>query len=450
MSPNLPIAATNSGQGKRGSVTSIDSTVSSQIATLGPEVLLDAIRSGEARDVAIVLKYGEIDPNFRSGEEGMYPLHIAAAQGDVQSITHLLDFKAIIGVQDNRGKTPLHIAARGDRADAIQFLVHMGADPNAHDSAGATALWCAAGHGTSPNAITALTFLGADVINHYCNKPLMPTALWAAAAKGHIDTAITLLQAGADPNIADSRGSTILHQVEWPAAAKLTPLLLKCGANAMARDHKGMLPLHRAAEAGRTCIATWLLRHTAVNSRASDGSTALIHAAERGKLKLCRFLAEQGGADWRLSDSGGNDAFYVACASGHVLCAAYLLGLARGARDISAGNAVGNTALHAAARCGHLEVVKWLLNQGADKAALSTRDSPRPGITPAQAARKAANESVRRSSTSAEAESKRARLEGIAKLIEGFVLDDDPVDWEVEAITLSSEELPVLKDEQEH
>jgi ankyrin repeat protein len=404
------------------SASTIATSASSQIAALGPEVLLDALNRRQANDVAIILKDGEVDPNFPTGKPDMYKyfLHIAAAHGDQVSMAHLLESGADIEAQDYRGKTPLHIAAKNDSTDALKLLVNMKADPNAHDNAGRTALWYAAGHGTSPSAFALLVSLGTAVINHNCADAALPTPLWAAAARGQVDTATTLLREGADPNATDVQGSTLLHKAGWPAAATLTPLLLEHRANATTRDSEGKLPLHRAAEEGRTVIAARLLRLTDVNSRAGDGATALIHAAERGKLRMCRFLAEHGRADWQRCDDDGNDAFYVACANGHVLCATYLLGLARGGRDVSAGNSVGNTALHAAARWGHVELVRWLLDLGADRGALSTRDSPEVGVTPAQAARRTANETIER----------RARQEEIAKLIDEFVLDDDPVEWE--------------------
>jgi ankyrin repeat protein len=412
------------GRDERGrslSGSTIATSASSQIAALGPEVLLDALNSGQASDVAMILKYGEVDPNFQTGRAGMYPLHIAAARGDYMSMTHLLDFGANIEAQDCRGKTPLHTAAKNDRANALQLLVNRKADPNAHDNAGRTALWYTAGYGTSYNALALLTSLGTAVINHRCADDAMPTPLWAAAASGQVDAATTLLRAGADPSAPDAQGSTLLHKAGWPAATTLMPLLLEHRADAIARDREGKLPLHRAAEEGLTGIAARLLRLTdEVDSPAGDGATALIHAAERGKLRMCRFLAEHGCADWQRCDDDGNDAFYVACANGHVLCATYLLGLARGGRDVSAGNSVGNTALHAAARWGHVELVRWLLDLGADRGALSTRDSPEVGVTPAQAARRTANETIER----------RARQEEIAKLIDEFVLDDDPVEWE--------------------
>ena len=175
------------------STSTIATSASSQIAALGSEVLLDALNSGQADDVAMILKDGQVDPNFQTGKAGMYPLHIAAARGDHKSMAHLLDFRANIEAKNYRGKTPLHIAAQHDNPDALQLLIDRRADPNAHDIAGRTALWYAAGHGTSHSALALLTSLGTAVINHRCADAAMPTPLWAAAAKGQVDTATTLL-----------------------------------------------------------------------------------------------------------------------------------------------------------------------------------------------------------------------------------------------------------------
>ncbi|KAG7294184.1 hypothetical protein NEMBOFW57_004254 [Staphylotrichum longicolle] len=87
-------------------------------------------------------------------------------------------------------------------------------------------------------------------------------------------------------------------------------------------------------------------------------------AASQGHDFLLPPLLAAGASPTHRDPRSGCDAFYVACARGRLLCAAYLLGCGAA---IDGQNAKGNTALHVAARMGQVEVVRWLVRMGADK-----------------------------------------------------------------------------------
>src|SRR6266404_8755309 len=60
-------------------------------------------------------------------------LHFAAADGDMETVTRLLNEGHQPNVFDELGKTPLHYAAERGRLNVMRLLLASGADVNAHD-----------------------------------------------------------------------------------------------------------------------------------------------------------------------------------------------------------------------------------------------------------------------------------------------------------------------------
>ena len=53
----------------------------------------------------------------------MYPLHLAAVNGDVRMVRLLVENDARIDVLNNEQATPLHKAARYNHVQVVEFLV---------------------------------------------------------------------------------------------------------------------------------------------------------------------------------------------------------------------------------------------------------------------------------------------------------------------------------------
>ncbi len=102
-----------------------------------------------------------------------------------------------------------------------------------------------------------------------------------------------------------------------------------------------------------------------VNSRDSSRQTGLLHAARQGRTEVVRILLIHG-ADINAKDRHGYTALMNACNSGRTEIVKLLLD--RGA-DPNARDKAGRTALMAAAMQGRVEAVKMLLARGADLAA---------------------------------------------------------------------------------
>ena len=110
--------------------------------------------------------------------------------------------------KDKNNKTALMIASEKCNEGAINVLLNAGADPNITDVDGFTCLQRAVDGDGSKEILQAILDHGADV--NATNKHNQ-TALMAASKKGNIDAINVLLNAGANPHIANINGCTWLH-----------------------------------------------------------------------------------------------------------------------------------------------------------------------------------------------------------------------------------------------
>ncbi|CAE7533520.1 ANKRD27 [Symbiodinium sp. CCMP2592] len=84
----------------------------------------------------------------------------AAAEGELDIITQLLEARADLDGHDWRRLAPLHAACRSGQRDVATLLLDLGADVN-RDLAGSTPL-CAACEGNHEDIVEMLGFRGAD------------------------------------------------------------------------------------------------------------------------------------------------------------------------------------------------------------------------------------------------------------------------------------------------
>ncbi|XP_055495799.1 ankyrin repeat and SOCS box protein 3 isoform X3 [Leucoraja erinacea] len=159
---------------------------------------------------------------------------------------------------------------------------------------------------------------------------------------------------------------------------ELLKALIKKGHSLDIADNRGWYPIHEAAS-HTTLKCLRLLLHKAsltsgVELKTYEGETALHLAAKHGHLKIVQILL-QAGANPNAVTNENVTPLFLAAEKGHIAIVRTLL--KNEARINGAHSACLWSLVHQAAYQGHLDVLKFLLEKGADK---ESKDDY--GITP--------------------------------------------------------------------
>jgi ankyrin repeat protein len=321
----------------------------------------------------------------------------AAMNGDREAVRSLLKQKIEINAPQGDGATALHWAAFRDDLEMAKMLVAAGADPKAATREGAiTPLFMACTNGSAP-MIAELLKAGADPNAANVNGT---TALMTAASSGSADAVKLLLDRGADIKAKESaHGQTALMFAAALNRDAVVRLLLSRGAELNAAtvsktvervrfDQDGNIVEDRPAPAGgrgprpATAAAQDKADEAADAAAAADAAKAALEASKAEIDALGRALGFQqaqfllgktrpragdiaGRAPRRVGPekTGGMTALLFAAREGHVETARALV---EGGADLNQMSADGFSPLVMAIANGHLALAKYLLDKGAD------------------------------------------------------------------------------------
>jgi ankyrin repeat protein len=341
----------------------------------GETVLMTCSRAGEAGGVRALLTRGA-NVNAKETGHDQTALMWAAAQAHPEVVGALLRGGADVRARSRSYVQTVtsEVTQRAGREE-LNYTVPRG---------GSTALLFAARSGDLESA-RLLIAAGADVNDAL---PDGASALIVAAHSGHGHVATLLLEKGADPNAAEV-GYTALHAAVLRSDSDLVKSLLAHKADPNAQITKGT-PVRRNSQ-------DFELPKTLI------GATPYLLAAKFLEADIMRALAA-GGADPRLPMKDGATPLMVAAGMGIVapvqdekrgtdrrglaildggkvepdsqVLEAVSTALTLGS-DINSVNPAGDTAVHIAAAQGYADVVRLLVERGAD---LNVRNGR--GLTP--------------------------------------------------------------------
>ncbi|MCJ1387554.1 hypothetical protein MMC18_000397 [Xylographa bjoerkii] len=295
-------------------------------------------------------------------------LHNAAISGELAVVVLILDKGAIIDAEGGEYGTALQAASFHAHLDIVRFLVSKGASVNLIGGYYGTALQAASASGN----ITIVR----ELLDHGANPNAQGgehnTALEAAAHVGHANMVQCLLDGGAHPDAAGTSESSLLSP-GWDVtgalgtAARLgfTAIALQlCDAGAdftLVDTHSQRTPLQQTAAAGQLEVMKAFLQRGARLKNSDLLLQAIPTFNSKNNLQMIEFLLAAGAdPNARSSDENGSGPLQLAVRVGSTSVVRVLL--SNGA-DVNQQNDDGWTALHEAAKEGHVELVRQLIEE---------------------------------------------------------------------------------------
>lgn len=182
--------------------------------------LKNSLSLGKSQDVRNLIEHGA-PVNVAKGEYA--PLYLAAEKGQVETCQYLLSRGADINHRNLSDETALWIALAFRHHEVATLLVNSGADVNLTDDRGESPLMLAV-RDEDTEMIQTLISKGADV-NHRVSggsySPLITTIMF-----DRVENAKLLLEAGADPNLADLHGRNPLSYATAKGDQQMIDLLV--------------------------------------------------------------------------------------------------------------------------------------------------------------------------------------------------------------------------------
>jgi len=183
----------------------------------------------------------------------------AAANGDTAAVERSLAAGVKVDIRDAAGCTPLLLATHGNRVAAAKLLIVAGADVNAKDDMQDSAFLYAGAHGRT-EILNMTLAAGADLksVNRYGGTALIP-----ACHYGHVEAVRVLLSTRIDLDHVNRLGWTALLEAVilgdcGPVHTEIVRLLLEAGANPAIADRDGVTPLEHARKRGFAAMAQLL------------------------------------------------------------------------------------------------------------------------------------------------------------------------------------------------
>ena len=325
--------------------------------------LSEAAMQGNSDVVRSLLKQ-KVDVDAAQGD-GTTALHWAAFRDDLEMVKLLLSAGANVKAGTREGAiTPLFMACTNGNAGIIGAMLKAGADANAVNANGTTALMTAAASG-SVDAVKVLLDSGADV--KVKERVHGQTALMFAAALNRDEVVRVLMAHGAEPNVTtevktvarvrfDQDGNIVEDRA--PASGGR--------GNARPANAEAQAKADEAADAQAASAAT---------KAANDAARSDLDVLARGlgfqavEFRLAKPRPRAADVAFRAPRrvgpevTGGMTALHYAAREGHLETVRALL---EAGVDLNIVNGDKFTPLVMAITNGHFEVAKFLLDHGAD------------------------------------------------------------------------------------
>ena len=355
----------------------------------GRTALAVAAHCGNEEIVALLLQQGAQTNVLDSSN--MMPLHLAASRGHYDVVRLLLDDHVNIDAVGPNGKTALRLAADNGYHVAVELLLQERAKVNARGHDHSTALHAAARVGDDV-IVKLLIAHGADC---EAKDGELMAPIHYAAENDHDHVIEILLNHRADIEAQGKRGMSPLSMACLAGSKQVAKMLVSRKANCKHKSFGGMTPLHWAANGGHEEIGDLLIQQKRVNidAKNEEGKTPLHIAVLKRSFAVTDFLIRRGaaieaeclesqrplhyacknadpalvqlllasGADVEASAKSWRPIHYATRAASIPVLSL----LIDASATLEARDSLGDRALTIAASLGHLDIVKYLFDNGA-------------------------------------------------------------------------------------
>uniref|UniRef100_A0A8C4QZE1 Transient receptor potential cation channel, subfamily A, member 1a n=2 Tax=Eptatretus burgeri TaxID=7764 RepID=A0A8C4QZE1_EPTBU len=301
--------------------------------------------------------------------DGSTPVHLACTQGSrdlVKMMFELSDFtRQSLHILDSDHQTPLHKAATFDHSHLVEYLLDEGAEIDAVDSNLRTPFLIATSRG-SWNSANVLLKRGANI--HLFDNKGRNFLHFAVSYTGGLQQFAPEVMQREDVrkllNSTDHDGCTPLHCASKQDLPGTLANLLLLRASVEIKTNSNKSPLHFAAEYGRWNTCMRLLQGIEgmrlMNEADGDGMTPMHLAALNGHTRVVQLFLGKGSL--LLRDYNWRSSLHCAAIGGYTQTMSVLL--ETHANLLDKAEVDGNTALHLAAREGHVRAVQLLMDKG--------------------------------------------------------------------------------------
>lgn len=204
-------------------------------------------------------RLADVSPSRAVPSDPSAALLAAVGAGDVEQVRLALASGADTEVRDDAGRTPLLLAATADDVDVARLLVAAGADPDALDDRHDTP-WLVTGVTGSVAMLEVLLPAGPDLteVNRFGGVSVIP-----ASERGHVDYVRRVVTTGIDVDHVNRLGWTALLEAVilgdgGARHVEIVRILLDAGADPSLADGDGVTPLEHAERLGHREIAVLL------------------------------------------------------------------------------------------------------------------------------------------------------------------------------------------------
>jgi uncharacterized protein len=180
----------------------------------------------------------------------------AATRGDAPALKRLIAAGAAIDATDREARTPLLLAVANNHTEAAIALIAAGANINAQ-AANQDTPWLLAGALGRAELLRTMIPKGPDfsIRNRYGGNALIP-----ACERAHVDAVKVLLTTKITLDHVNNLGWTCLLEIVvlgagGPRHVEVTKLVLDAGANPNIADKDGVSPLAHARRKGQHAVA---------------------------------------------------------------------------------------------------------------------------------------------------------------------------------------------------